>query len=389
MKGFPIEQTVDSVKGLTASENLKPQSFYAQTLYKKLPPEVFEPVLLRFLWMIGYMAVAAALALGIKYGDFHWTIKALFGVGLGLCYGPLGFLAHELMHGSITRNRKTQNFFGFFCFMPFFISPTFWRFWHNQLHHGKTQAIIADPDAFPTLKIFKHSRFMQAMFPYTPGSGHKRSYTYLFFWFSFHVFVAQVYLRFRNSLYDTLNHRRVSLELGGQILVWLAILTFLGPENLLWTFVIPFLTQNYFVMSYIATNHNLSPLTKINDPLVNSLTVTNPAWMEFLHLDFGYHVEHHIFPTINGLHAKKIHRLLKEEFPERFQVMPKFKAVRLLYQTARIYKNSSTLIHPKTLQTYTTLSSKTEGAPAAHQTQAEEPSEPALNIKLDPSLGMK
>lgn len=355
----------------SGTENLRPQSFYAQTLHKKLPPEVFEPVPVRFVWMIGYVIVAAAGMLTIKFGDLPWYLNVLMGLILGVSYGALGFFAHELLHGSIVRNRKIQDFIGFFCFMPFFISPTFWRFWHNQLHHGKTQAIISDPDAFPTLKIFKHSKFMQAMFPFTPGSGHKRSYTYLFFWFSFHVFVAQTYLRFRNSLFDRLNHKKVSIEFGLQVLVWGLLLYALGPQNLIWTFVIPFLTQNYFVMSYIATNHNLSPLTKINDPLVNSLTVTNTPWLESLHLNFGYHVEHHIFPTVSGIHSKKIHQLLKSEFGDIFQVMPKSKAVGLLYKTTRIYKNSKTLINPESLETYPTLGIKPSVvAPARNATNA-------------------
>lgn len=363
---IPIEQTLNpNVEATSATtEGLRPQSFYAQTLYKKLPAKLFEPVPYRMLWMVGYVAVALVCAFTIKSGDFPWYVNALLGVLMGTCYGALGFFAHELLHGSIIKNRKIQDFFGFFCFMSFFISPTFWRYWHNQLHHGKTQAIISDPDAFPTLKIFKHSKFMQAMFPFTPGSGHKRSYTYLFFWFSFHVFVAQTYLRFRNSLYDRLNHRRVTIELAAQIIIWGAFLMYLGPQNLIWTFVIPFMCQNYFAMSYIATNHNLSPLTKINDPLVNSLTVTNHPVLEFLHLNFGYHVEHHIFPTLSGVHAKKVHALLKAEFPETFQVMPKSKAMMQLYKTARIYKNSKTLIHPVTLKTFPTIEArKTEEAP--------------------------
>ncbi|MFN8945550.1 MAG: fatty acid desaturase family protein [Pseudobdellovibrionaceae bacterium] len=355
--------------GPAVAENLRPQSFYTKNLYKKLPANIFEPVAARLLWFAGYLAVVAVSALTIKYAAFPWYVNGLLSLLLGISFGALGFFTHELLHGSVIRNRKVQDFLGFFGFMPFFISPTFWRYWHNNLHHSKTQAIIADPDAFPTMKIFKHSLFMQRMFPFTPGSGHKRSYTYLMFWFSFHVFVAQMYLRFRNSLFDKLNHRRVTIEFAAQILIWGSFLWFLGPQNLVWTFVIPFLAQNYFVMSYIATNHNLSPLTKINDPLVNSLTVTNPSWLEFLHLNFGYHVEHHIFPTLSGLHAKKVHALLKQEYPNTFQVMPKSKAVGLLYKSARIYKTSKVLIHPKTLQTYATLGNQEQAAAAGPSTQ--------------------
>jgi fatty acid desaturase len=346
-------------------EELKPVSFYAQHLRGVLPANIFEPVRLRLLWCAGYLAVMAGSMTLIATFEtlmpeaawyMAWPMKAMLGMVIGVCAGALGFFAHEVLHGSVVRNRKLQDLLGFVGFMPWFISPTFWRFWHNQLHHGKTQAIITDPDAFPTLKIFKHSKFMNFMFPFTPGSGHKRSYLYFFFWFSFHVLVAQSYLRFRNSVFEKLNHRRVTTEMLIQLGIWTAILAVVGFSNIVWTFLIPLAIQNYFAMSYIATNHNLNPLTRVNDPLVNSLTVTNNPVFEFIALNFGYHVEHHIFPTINGFHAKKIHALLKREFPNQFMHMPKWRAVRALYKTARIYKNHTTLVNPETGQTYATLS---------------------------------
>ncbi|MCJ8276494.1 MAG: fatty acid desaturase, partial [Bdellovibrionales bacterium] len=92
-----------------------------------------------------------------------------------------------------------------------------------------------------------------------------------------------------------------------------------------------------------------------NDPLVNSLTVTNHPILEFLHVHFGYHVEHHLFPTVSGVHLKAIHKELKERYPEKYLYMPKWKAMVALYKTARIYKNPTTLFNPLTGATYPTL----------------------------------
>ena len=50
------------------------------------------------------------------------------------------------------------------------------------------------------------------------------------------------------------------------------------------------------------------PLTEVNDPLANTLSVTAPRWLERLHLQFGYHVEHHLFPMVSGRHAPAIRR---------------------------------------------------------------------------------
>jgi len=152
-----------------------------------------------------------------------------------------------------------------------------------------------------------------------------------------------------------MDQKRVTIEFGSQVLIWGTFLFLMGPQNLVWTFLIPLFAQNYYVMSYISTNHNLSPLTKVNDPLKNSLTVTNHPALEWFHLNFGYHVEHHIYPSMSGLNAKKLHTLLKTEFPDDFRYMSKVSAMKKLYNSARIYKNSQTLTNPETGDVFDTI----------------------------------
>jgi fatty acid desaturase len=334
---------------------LKTIGFYRQTLAKNLSKDVFKPNPKRLIWFSVSLITSLSCFFLIVRGNFPWPIKVIFGLVAGCCNGILAFISHELFHGSIVRSQRAQTILGFFGALPFFISPTFWRFWHNKLHHGKTQQLIRDPDAFPNLRIYKSSRFMKMMFPYTPGSGHKRSISYFFFWFSFHNFVAQTYLRFRNSVFETLDQKQVTLEFGLQVLIAIGLLAYAGPRHWVYVLLIPLVVQNYLLMSYISTNHNLSPLTNQNDPLMNSLTVTNFNFLEFMHLNFGYHVEHHIFPTVNPVHAKVIHRELLKAFPENFQVMTKWKAVKALYATSRIYKSSHELINPETKNIYKTI----------------------------------
>jgi fatty acid desaturase len=352
-----VEETVVVLKKEAApvSEPLRNIGFYRREIMPSLSPEVFELAWGRLVWFAICGTTSLAAFCAIVFLNPAWPFKILLGLSIGVCNGILGFVTHELLHGAVTKNARVQAVLGYLGLMPFLISPTYWKFVHNRLHHGKTQATIRDPDAFPTLRIYKSSKFVQAIFPFTPGSGYKRSYLYFFFWLSFHEFAAQIYLRFRNGLFDAMDNRRVTIELSTQVAILIAMLVVAGPSNWLYVMILPIMGQNYLLMSYISTNHNLSPLTSENDPLVNSLTVTNHPVLEFVSLNFGYHVEHHLFPTVSSKHAKVIHRTLIEKFPDTYKHMPKWQAMKALYSTSRIYKNSTTLIHPETLETFDTI----------------------------------
>ncbi len=327
-------------------------------LKKLMPGEIFKPNRWFLIPMVATMICGFGGVVLLATVPFPWYIKLCLSFLIGYSWAIGGLFGHDLLHGSIIRNKHLQDFIGFFCFLPFLISPTFWRYWHNNLHHSFTQKVIMDPDAFPTLKVYGQSQFIQWMFPFTPGSGRKRSYLYLFFWFSFNAQVAQHYFRYRNNIFKKLNNKRVNIEFFLAASIHIAALLALGPGLWVWAVVVPFLIMNYLPFSYISTNHNLSPLTKKNDPLENSLTVTNHPILEALHLNFGYHVEHHLFPTLSGFHLKKVHHVLKSEYPDRYQYMPKWRAIRALYQTSRIYKDTKTLVNPQSGQTYPVLQSK-------------------------------
>ena len=196
---------------------------------------------------------------------------------------------------------------------------------------------------------------MRVVFDLAPGSKHPLSYFYFFYWFSFQSVLNQAYMRFKNKMWDKMDHKQVTREFVPLCILATGYLYWVGLENFLWLVLIPLCVQNYTILSYISTNHNLSPLTKVNDPLENSLTVTTNRFQDFIHLNFGYHVEHHLFPRVSCRHAKKIHKLLKEHYPEKYKHMPKWKALVMLYQTPRIYKSSNELVHPKTQETYPTI----------------------------------
>lgn len=349
----PLSSPAEPVKKLEVP--LKALTFYQQELKKVLPQEIFQRTPARALYMVSFLALNFLLVYSIVYLNPAWYLKLLAAVAIGQFNAGLAFVAHETLHGSIIKNRFLQQLVGTIGFAPFLVSATYWKFWHNTLHHGNTQLIFKDPDAFPTLGVYKRSKFMRVVFDLAPGSKNPLSYFYFFYWFSFQAVLNQSYMRFKNKMWDNMDQARVTKEFIPLCLLAAGYLYWVGLDNFLWLVLIPLAIQNYVILSYILTNHNISPLTKINDPLENSLTVTTNSFWDFLHLNFGYHVEHHLFPRVSGRHTKTIHKHLVEMYPTKYKYMPKWKALKYLYQTPRLYKNSNELVHPKTGKTYPTI----------------------------------
>src|SRR2546423_582102 len=157
-----------------------------------------------------------------------------------------------------------------------------------------------------------------------------------------------------NMLLRTLNPDTVVETLAG-FAVWGAVAWWLGPLGFLFGYLVPLMIGNFIVICYILTNHSLSPLTSINDPLVNSLSVTVPAWLARLHLHFGLHVEHHLFPSMSSAYAPLVREHLRTRWPERYQSLPIHEALGRLATTPRIYASETVLQDPLSGVTAPTL----------------------------------
>jgi fatty acid desaturase len=327
---------------------------YAREVRAELPPEVFEKVPARLLWLPVHLTVIAAAAAVVLRGA-PWWAALLCAVVAGHSWGCLGFLAHETLHHAVTPRRWLETLVGGIGFAPYCLSPALWTVWHNQAHHGHTGKPVADPDGYGTLGFWKKSGVVRALETIAPGSGHARSAAFLFVWFSIHSLLVLVFHSQRNDYYARTSRRVVYAQTAAMAAFWVTVLALVGPRAFVFLYVVPTLVANAVTMSYIATNHFLNPLTEVNDPLANSLSVTSPRWLSWLHLQFGHHVEHHVFPTMSGRHAPAVRDALVRLYGDRYLSLPHARALQLLYARPKIHDTHDTLVDPRTLATFHAL----------------------------------
>jgi fatty acid desaturase len=336
------------------SSPLVPLSHYVHELRPGLPEGTFAPARSRLLLLPAHLAIIVVAALAIARGWVPWPVVPFLGIAIGISFACLTFVAHETMHGGIVRNKLAKQIICWFGFLPFTLSPRLWAAWHDRVHHA-TANFADDPDIYPTLAEYEASsriRFFVNAF----SLGGRRWRGVLSLVLGFTVQSQHQLISATTSGFLSARERRIAIaETVLGVAFWGGVAALVGFVPFLFIYVLPLVVANMIVMSFILTNHNLSPRVSVNDPLASGLSVTAPRWIEWITLRFGFHVEHHLFPSMSSRHAHAVRTLLQQRWPERYQSMPLLAAIRKLHATARVYKNDTTLIDPTTGIEYPTL----------------------------------
>jgi fatty acid desaturase len=330
-------------------------SQYAHELRPHLPASVFSPVPARLWWLALHGSVVAVGVWAIAVADLGWPIDALISVAIGLAFAGMAFVAHEALHGALVRPRWARLLIGGIGFLPFAISPRHWIAWHNRLHHGHTSVAGVDPDAYPTLERYQKNRHVRWSDHLSLGGRRPLGSFSLLFGLCVQSLEVLLSAGPRARYLSRPQHRLALVETAAAIVLWGSLSVWLGAGVLVFGWLIPIVIGSTIVMAHILTNHSLSSLTEINDPLANSLSVTVPRWFSIYTLQFGLHVEHHLFPTVSARHAPCIRDLIQERWPGRYRSLPLAGALGRLFTTGRIYKNRTTLYDPATGESSPTL----------------------------------
>ena len=335
---------------------------YARVIRPQLKRGAFHPARSRLWWLPVHLAIVTLCISALSQRWLPWLAAPLLSLVIGMSFAGLTFLGHETLHGAIVRGPRLRYLVGWLGFLPFVVSPRLWVAWHNRVHHGNTQHPGKDPDAYPTLSEYRASRAIRWATQIAPGLRRLRGASTPLIGFS--VQSAHMLLAARTRGFLSVKDRAYACAetlLG--VALWSGVAVATGGLVFVFAFGLPLLVANAIVMGFILTNHSLSPLTGINDPLMNSLTVTTPRLVEWLTLGFGFHVEHHLFPAMSARHAPEVHALLRAQYPGKYQSMPLLRATAALHSSPRVYKDATTLVDPNSGREWPALLAKDSHAP--------------------------
>ena len=220
--------------------------------------------------------------------------------------------------------RAMEDLIGWVGFAPFLVTPGNWRAWHVQAHHSAANILARDPDVLPRQTDWHTQTFAKLFHAMSPGSGHWLSFI------SFGLFFTaqgQAFLwhHCRQPAFQHVHLHRarervltVLLAVGWGALGWV-----LGPRAALYALVLPLLIGNVSLMIYIATNHWMQPASEETDnPFVNTASVETHPVLNWLHFNFSYHQEHHIFPAQSPKYAPLLRKHLRALNPRASIVYP-------------------------------------------------------------------
>jgi fatty acid desaturase len=327
---------------------LHPVSYYAHELRPHLGAEVFAPAPARLAWLALHVAVVVAGIWAIAAGGLAWPLQALISIPIGLAFAGMAFVAHEALHGAVVRPRWARLLVGGIGFAPYLISARHWVAWHNRMHHGHTGVAGSDPDMYPTLEGYRANRFARLTERLSFGGRRLLGVVSLLIGLVVQSLEVLLSLGPRSGYLTPRQHRLAIAETVAAAALWVGLGWWLGAGVFVFGWLIPLGIGSAVVMGYIVTNHGLSSLTEVNDPLANSLSVTVPGWFSTYSLQFGLHVEHHLFPSVSARHAPRIRDLIQERWPERYRSLPLGSALARMFTSGRVYKDRETLIDPVT-----------------------------------------
>lgn len=331
---------------------------YVKALRPLLPPQAFAPSFNKLIILginILILLLGWAIAQQLNLWSFYWLWLYLpLTLIMGNSVIVLLFSCHDMMHGSVIKNPRLVDFIALIGLSLLWMPPTLWKAVHNHKHHTQTNS-LQDPDrSYLTQQNNTWGKWIQNLCtPSAEVNGLFLAFGMLTAWGT-HTFRHLTSILFFNRndvdyvpaavVVSPAKRRLIATETIWIAAIHLGILLYIhNPIGILLGYLLPISIGYAGVMFYVYTNHFLCPMTEVNDPLLNSVSLRMPKIFDLLHFNFSYHTEHHLFPSLNSDYYPAVQTLLQTHYADQFNLIPGDKAWQLLLKTPRHYRNSETL----------------------------------------------
>lgn len=269
-------------------------------------------VKLAFLWTVWTLAVASIQQLSM-HGAAGTALAALLGAVTGaLVVAGIGFLGHDIAHGSVVAGEPAMRIGTFFSltavlFVPYFL----WVRWHNAFHHRyantprDSDRLLREDEIGQGLASNPAYRLMNL-------AGLSLQYVAARVW---RTLYRSKGLRDRKKRADLFSFAGVAALHAAAILVLPLTVWVLGV-------LIPVTFGLATVSYYIQSNHFDRPQTPKADPVRGSSDVSVPRVVDWLHSNFSRHTAHHVFPSVASRHYPGITETIREAYPREYRCVP-------------------------------------------------------------------
>lgn len=341
------------------TQKLISQGTYAKKLRPFLPDDAFAPDPTKLAILFAHVAILlVGWIVANRLND--WPIYLLWlylpiALAMGNSIMVLAFSSHGLMHGTVIRNTRITQLMSLLGFTMIWMPPTLWKSLHNRVHHNQTNG-LGDPDRNylyeqpKTWANWYQNLFIPSMSvnPILLAIGMATAWGI----YAFRNLTSVLLFNSKTVSYvpaaftvNAKDRRAIAGELLVVLSLHLSILAYLQFDfiKIIFAYFLPIWIGYSGLIFYIYTNHMGCPMTNVNDPLINSVSLRVPKIVDRLHLNFSYHAEHHIFPGLNSDYYPMVRELLKIHYPERMNyILTAGEAWRLLLTTPRYYKDETT-----------------------------------------------